>query len=583
MDQYSVLLVDDEEEVYQVIMKKLDWETMGFRIAGYARNGVEALELAEELQIDVVMTDIKMPYMDGLTLCRKLKENYEKIKVIIFSGFDEFEYAKEAIKIEAEEYILKPIHSGELREVFERIKGNLDKEMDEKRNIDKLREYYLESLPLLQENFYTSLLEGRISETEIANYAQNYQIDLRGPYYVVSVLHISTTAEGCRPQLDPFLLTMSVRKLAEEQLTGEWDSRIVTYLGDVIVITQLAEANLARLLDPFLLTMSVRKLAEEQLTGEWDSRIVTYLGDVIVITQLAEANLARFTDRMDALCKLAKRVCNACVTAGVGSGCKRPGELAASYQGAKNAVSYRVLYGNTRAINIAEMEPQEHNDLSWEEPYIQKILKKIKMGGSEPLLAAIGEFTEKLAGNKMSLQKYRILIMELITEIFRFGANHRMNLEAIFGEDEDVYTQALQLESPEALGRWLEDNCLKMQRQVSSERSDTTKSFVTRAKEYVKEHYADSDLSIETLCGHLNVSAAYFSTVFKKETGKTFIQYLTDYRMETAVELLLTQNEKTYVIAEKVGYLDPNYFSYVFKKRFGVSPSKYKISQLEQN
>lgn len=536
MDQYSVLLVDDEEEVYQVIMKKLDWETMGFRIAGYARNGIEALELAEELQIDVVMTDIKMPYMDGLTLCRKLKENYEKIKVIIFSGFDEFEYAKEAIKIEAEEYILKPIHSGELREVFERIKSNLDKELDEKRNIDKLREYYLESLPLLQENFYTSLLDGRIPEAEIENYAKNYQIALKGPYYVVSVLHISTTAEGCQRQLDPFLLTMSVRKLAEEQLTGEWDSRIVTYLGDVIVITQLAESN-----------------------------------------------LARFTDRMDALCKLAKRVCNACVTAGIGSGCKRPGELAASYQGAKNAVSYRVLYGNTRAINIAEMEPQEHTDLSWEEPYIQKILKKIKMGGSEPLLAAIGEFMEKLAGNKMSLQKYRILIMELITEIFRFGANNRMNLKAIFGEDEDVYTQAMQLESPEALGRWLKDNCLKMQRQVSSERFDTTKSFVTRAKEYVKEHYADSDLSIETLCGHLNVSAAYFSTVFKKETGKTFIQYLTDYRMETAVELLLTQKEKTYVIAEKVGYLDPNYFSYVFKKRFGVSPSKYKVSQLEQN
>ena len=108
MSLYSVLLVDDEEEVFQVIMKKLDWEGMGFRIAGYARNGVEALEMAEELSVDVVMTDIKMPYMDGLTLCRKLKEQYQKIKVIIFSGFDEFEYAREAIKIEAEEYILKP-------------------------------------------------------------------------------------------------------------------------------------------------------------------------------------------------------------------------------------------------------------------------------------------------------------------------------------------------------------------------------------------------------------------------------------------------------------------------------------------
>lgn len=92
MNQYTVLLVDDEEEVFQVIMKKLDWESMGFSIAGYARNGVEALEMAEELQPDVVMTDIKMPYMDGLTLCKKLKELYQKVKVIIFSGFDEFEY-----------------------------------------------------------------------------------------------------------------------------------------------------------------------------------------------------------------------------------------------------------------------------------------------------------------------------------------------------------------------------------------------------------------------------------------------------------------------------------------------------------
>ena len=116
MSLYSVLLVDDEEEVCSVIMKKLDWESMGFRIAGYARNGVEALEMAEELQIDVVMTDIKMPYMDGLTLCRKLKEQYRKIKVIIFSGFDDFEYAREAIKIEAEEYILKPINANEIRE-----------------------------------------------------------------------------------------------------------------------------------------------------------------------------------------------------------------------------------------------------------------------------------------------------------------------------------------------------------------------------------------------------------------------------------------------------------------------------------
>ena len=120
MSLYSVMLVDDEEEVIQIIMKKLDWASMGFQIVGYAHNGAEALELAEECQPDVVMTDIKMPYMDGLELSRRLKERYPSIRIIIFSGFDEFEYAKEAIRIEVEEYILKPIDAGELQELFGR-------------------------------------------------------------------------------------------------------------------------------------------------------------------------------------------------------------------------------------------------------------------------------------------------------------------------------------------------------------------------------------------------------------------------------------------------------------------------------
>jgi len=385
MNQYTVLLVDDEEEVFQVIMKKLDWESMGFSIAGYARNGVEALEMAEELQPDVVMTDIKMPYMDGLTLCKKLKELYQKVKVIIFSGFDEFEYAKEAIKIEAEEYILKPINSNELREVFERIKVNLDKELDEKRNIDKLREYYMESLPVLQENFYTSLIEGRIPESQIERYVQNYQINLTGPYYVVTVLHISTTNPENVP-IDPFLLTVSVKKLAEEQLTEKWNCRTVTYLGDILVIAQLSDVD----------------------------------------------SVTHFTDDMDRFCKMAKRVCKATVTAGIGHVCNQLSQLSLSYHGAKNATSYRVLYGNTRAINIAEMDPQESVDEHWEEAYIEKILKKVKMGEQEPLEEAIAEFTGQMAKTRMSLQNYRILVMELIAEIFRLISGKQLGVENLY-------------------------------------------------------------------------------------------------------------------------------------------------------
>ena len=528
----NILVVDDEPLIHISIEKLIQSGEKGVSVF-HAYNGREMLERLAEHHFSLAYVDIKMPGISGLEALKKAREISPFTSYYIMTGFDEFEYAKEAIKIEAEEYILKPINSNELREVFERIKVNLDKELDEKRNIDKLREYYMESLPVLQENFYTSLIEGRIPESQIEKYVQNYQINLTGPYYVVTVLHISTTNPENVP-IDPFLLTVSVKKLAEEQLTEKWNCRTVTYLGDILVIAQLSDVD----------------------------------------------SVTHFTDDMDRFCKMAKRVCKATVTAGIGHVCNQLSQLSLSYHGAKNATSYRVLYGNTRAINIAEMDPQESVDEHWEEAYIEKILKKVKMGEQEPLEEAIAEFTGQMAKTRMSLQNYRNIVMELIAEIFRFGSNNQINMDEVFGNNSDLYNQALQLESTDALGAWLKENCMKMQRQVTNERQDTTKSFVTRAVEYVKEHYADQELSIETICSYLNVSAAYFSTVFKKETGKTFINYLTDYRMEQAVDLLLTKDEKTYIIAEKVGYSDPNYFSYVFKKQFGMSPSKYKAGKL---
>jgi two-component system response regulator YesN len=128
----------------------------------------------------------------------------------------------------------------------------------------------------------------------------------------------------------------------------------------------------------------------------------------------------------------------------------------------------------------------------------------------------------------------------------------------------------------EQLTGWLSEVGIKMQEQLQNIRTDGAQSFVTRAIDYVRDNYGDQELTIDKICGILGVSAAYFSTTFKKETGKTFINYLTDYRMEQAVQLLIEKDEKTYVIASQVGYSDPAYFSYVFKKRFGVSPTRYR-------
>ena len=536
MNKYRVLLVDDEEDVIRVIMHKIDWESLGFEIQGYAHNGLEALEMAEEQQPDVVMTDIKMPYMDGLTLSRRLKEQYPTIKIIIFSGFDAFEYAKEAIRLEAEEYILKPIDAGELSTIFQRIHAALDQEFDEKQNINMLKNYYLESLPILQENFCTALIEGREPASALPRDMMDYQISLEGPWYTVVILHnsISLAPEG----INPLLITVSVRKLWEEHLDPRWKARFFSYLGNIVMIVQL-----------------------EQPTA-----------------------MTRLTDDCQVLCRLSKHVSNATITAGIGKAVGSILHLPEAYAKAREAISYRVIYGRGQAISITEVAPETRKEPVSEtsgedkDDRMYPIFKAVKINTAEEVDRQIDDFLMREAPVNPSLQEYRFFVMELITEQHRFLLSNHLSVEQVFGREEDIYQKVLHFDR-EALGRWMKESAHRMQELLQASRSDSTRSFVTKAVAYVHENFSSKELTVESICDYLGISAAYFSTVFKRETGKTFINYLTDVRMERAVHMLLDENEKTYVIAEAVGYSDPNYFSYVFKKKFGVSPSKYKAQQ----
>ena len=162
MELYRVLLVDDEEDIREGISRKMDWLGLGFSLVGEAANGQDALELAESLRPDVILTDIKMPFMDGLELCRILTDRLPAARFVVFSGFDAFEYAKQAIQMNVVEYILKPINADELSAVLRRLKDQLDRERAERRNVELLRSRYMENLPVLRELFYANLLDGRI-------------------------------------------------------------------------------------------------------------------------------------------------------------------------------------------------------------------------------------------------------------------------------------------------------------------------------------------------------------------------------------------------------------------------------------
>ena len=152
-EHYKILLVDDEEEVRKSIIKKINWEEEGFLVVGDAENGVEALEKIENLNPDLVFTDIRMPYMDGLELIKEINIRYPLIKSIIFSGFDDFDYAKEAIKMGVIEYVLKPVSAVELTEILRKVHKTLDDELDKKEILKSLKAAILQVFPYSESSF----------------------------------------------------------------------------------------------------------------------------------------------------------------------------------------------------------------------------------------------------------------------------------------------------------------------------------------------------------------------------------------------------------------------------------------------
>ena len=526
MDKYTILLVDDEEEVIQAIIRKINWEELGFSVVGYADNGIKALEMIEESQPDVVMTDIKMPYMDGMELCSHIRREYPAMKIVLFTGFDEFEYAKEAVHLEVEEYILKPVNSVELINIFTKLKIKLDQEISERRSMEKLEHYYTESLPLLQANFCSTLIEGRIHEDELQKYLSDYQISLPGPLYCCLVIHMSSSQ--IPENMNSLFLAASVQKQAEDRLGKRWKAKCFPYLGNSVLFAQINNEN-----------------------------------------------------DCDRFCKYVNRMMGTVVTVGIGQVCSQILDLAQSYNAAREAVSYRAVYGASRAINIKEIAPKESGEPCFtNDMELLNLFKKIRLNSEEEIVEAVDQYIESISFPLKSLQQHHVVIMELVTALFRFSVNNDIAAEGVGGDIGILYGKLLELE-PDALRKWLTDISLCFSENLVTARSRSTQSFVSKAKEHVRSQYADVQLSLAQICERLGVSNSYFSTVFKKETGKSFVSYVTDYRMEQAARLLIETNEKSYVIAQKVGYTDPNYFSYVFKRKFGVSPSKYRAEHIK--
>ena len=533
MENYKVILVDDEEEVIDAIKSRILWEQLGLQIVGSATNGVKALELVEKLQPDIVITDIKMPYMDGLELSRRLNDEYKNVHIIIFTGFDEFDYAKEAVHLEIDEYMLKPINAVELSECLKRVKNSLDKEREEKLNVQKLENYFDDVLPIIQTNFFVSLIEGRVNESEYEKFLQAYKIDLNGPYFCCAVFH--TSENNVPEEMSPLLLSMSVEREIKARIVGKFKCREFIYLGNTVLIIEL-------------------KSKEETV---------------------------ELTDVCDKFCKWVNRVIGAVVTAGIGMVCDNISNINNSYDGAREAVSYRVLYGTKRAINIDEITSNKQNmGLQSEETKMHELFKAIYLGNEQEIEAATNRKVDRIHGNSNTVSQYKLYTMEMVGAFYRFCENNFIDFSDFLGEMSNPYEKVPKMDES-TLKKWIVQVSTEMGKQLKSVRNSKSRRLINDAKNIVANRYMEEDLSLDKVCSIMGVSNSYFSSIFKKETGISFVSYLTDYRMDIAAKLILDTNEKSYKIGEMVGYMDANYFSYVFKKKFGISPSKYRNAKLK--
>ncbi len=421
MGAYRVILVDDEEEIRRGIARRIDWKKLGFELIGDAENGQEALEKIEQLEPDVVMTDIRMPFMDGLTLCARIRQKYPSMKLLLFSGYDDFEYAKQAIKLNVSEYILKPVKMEELSGILIRVRRKLDEEIEQRRNIDLLRESYRQSIPILREVFLNNLVQKNADIASIPERLKEYQVDI-----------------------------LDARK---------WVVAVIEVEGDQY---QSRELN----------AISVRRLLEDTLQDYFRfAAFNTAAGLSMIVAIDADNSQTSLIDLLGEICREARKILEVTVTIGVGNSCADLSDIHQAYLTAAEALRYQSVAGTGKAIYINDMK---------------------------------------------------------------------------------------------------------------RERDHTARTAVAEAKQYIQEHYQDPELSVEVLCRNLHMSPAYFSTVFKKETGQTYIAYLTEVRLSKAVELLNGSDDKTYVIAQKVGYQEQNYFSYVFKKKYGVPPTKFRERREER-
>ena len=517
---YRLIFVDDEDIVREGIRTRVPWGKNGFELAGTFENGVEALSYMARERVDLVLSDISMPRMDGLTLSQRIAEEFPGTQVLLLTGFEEFEYARRAVRHRVREFLLKPMTAEELGEVLERTRLDLDEARRYEKEQERLRSLLNDSLPLLRQRFFYRLISGKLDAEDIERRREFFDWPDLGGFSLVVVA----------AQPDDW-----------DELTRFGFTRIVQGM-----ISRRDGLYFNRSEDPVLLLQG-KDASELEKRGK----------------KIAEA-----------LFNEAMKMGDSPVTIGIGEVVSGVEDANRSYLGAGNAVDHGRILGIARVQSIHEVRQKSRVS---QEAFVSRarhLEKALKEGTRDSAREALDSLFALFEESYLTSSDAAGYLSRLQYHLSDFAEDM-----GFAGEDGGA---AFPLLEPGVFSR-LEEAKVYFRKQVAVlesrirlRRNDAAHSRIDKALRLIAERFRDKNLGLRDICSELYLSTSQFSVLFKEATGRTFVEYLTEMRVDEAKKLLKTTDLRSYEVADAVGYQDPRYFSSIFKKTTGLTTTEYR-------
>lgn len=530
----KVFLVEDEVIIRSGVKKSINWEQEGYEFVGEASDGELAYPMILKEKPDILITDIRMPFMDGLELSRLVKKELPDIKILILSGYDEFEYAKKAIKIGVTEYLLKPISAAKLTEVLNAVAETIRQENEEKNLLETYFAEMRENTERDKMRLFEKLLMGDLSMGEILEAGERFDMNLGASCYKIVLFKILANLEN-HVYAEQMVDACSAVEQAASMMEG-------------VYVFQRGVEGWA-----FLLTAQDEKSMEESAK--------------ILYQNLKQAM---------------KNYMQLEYFGGIGSTVPRIRSLKQSFREADRAFAARFVEEANQIISQKEFEKSQMEEGLKMQGVVQigksrEMLQKFLSNGTREEVKAfsdayISRIEEENIRSTM-VRQYVVIDVCIVILSFceRISSANRLQEEA-----EELQKMMQKIHSLSEIKKYvvrLLNEAIELRDAESGRRYS---DLIAAAKKEIENHYMTEEISLNTVAISVGMSPSYFSSIFSKEAGKTFVEYLTEVRIEKAKEFLMCSSMKTSEIGYEVGYKDPHYFSYIFKKVQGCSPKEYR-------